>query len=64
MSDSHVFFKAFRPSQMAGRDEMDEDSQMEKETKMAQYEVRAQAGLPLFEGSLGSTSTQIHKKIR
>ena len=63
MSESHIF-KAFRPSQMVGREELDEDSQMEKAAKMAQYVVRARAGLPLFEGPLGSTSIQMQKKSR
>ncbi len=61
MSDEQVF-KAFRPSRMAGNDEMDEVARIDKEAKMAQYEVRAQAGLPLFDGPLGHVAVRIHKK--
>ena len=62
MSDEQVF-KGFRPSRMAGNDETD-DLRDEKEAKMAQYQVRAQAGLPLFDGPLGSLSIRIHKNGR
>jgi hypothetical protein len=61
MSDEHVF-KGFRPSRMAGNDEVDDGLQLEKEAKMAQYQVRAEAGLPLFDGPLGNLSIRIHKK--
>jgi hypothetical protein len=61
MSDEHVF-KAFRPSRLAGNDEVDDDLRVEKEAKMAQYEVRAQAGLPLFDGPLGNLAVRTHKK--
>lgn len=60
MSDEHIF-KAFRPSRMAVNDEAD-DLRTEKEAKMAQYRVRAEAGLPLFDGPMGGLSIRIHKK--
>jgi hypothetical protein len=62
MSEEHVF-KAFRPSRMSGTEDMDDESRVAKEAKMAQYEVRAQAGLPLFDGPLGMVR-HIHKKAR
>ena len=48
MPDGEVL-KAFRPSRLADRDELDEESQVEKGAKMVQYQMRAQAGLPLFD---------------
>jgi hypothetical protein len=63
MSDEQVF-KGFRPSRMAGNDELDDDLRIEKEAKMVQYQIRAQAGLPLFDGPLGTLAIRIHKKSR
>ena len=63
MSDEHIL-KAFRPSRMSGDEDMDDDSRIEKESKMAQYEVRARAGLPLFDGPPGRMASSIQKKAR
>jgi len=62
MSGDNIF-KAFRPSRFASRDPMDEQSQHDKEVKMAQYQLRAKAGLPLFDSAAASISP-MHKKTR
>ena len=41
--------KGFRPSRLADRDMLDDETQIAKEAKIALYEMRARAGLPIFE---------------
>ena len=44
--------KAFRPSQLVEREELDDLPDREREAKLRQYTIRAQAGLPLFDGEV------------
>jgi hypothetical protein len=49
MSAEMRIVKGFRPSRCVGHDASDEVFQREKQANMAQYAIRAQAGLPLFD---------------
>ena len=48
--------RAYRPSRWTAREEFDEDSQNNRDAKVALYSGRTQAGLPLFEESKAHVS--------
>ena len=47
--------RAFRPSRFAPADEYDEEHQQAKEENLERYAKRAEAGMPLFDPSVGLT---------
>lgn len=49
MSSSQLSVRAFRPSRMQNRDEVDDSARQAKAANMEKYSLLAQEGLPLFE---------------
>jgi hypothetical protein len=57
--------RAFRPSQFAPAEEVEEDQQRVKDANVKVYAKRAEAGMPLFEGlpPLGEVTSRTSKYL-
>jgi hypothetical protein len=54
--------KAFRPSHVAEQEEFGELGDREREAKLRQYSIRAQAGLPLFDSEMAQQANRLPAK--
>ena len=54
--------RGYRPSRMGG-DEYDDESGRDRDEKVRLYALRAQAGLPLFDGDVEYPAPEAHSRL-